>query len=548
MDRQRFSAGLLRTYLFYRFFLALLLLGAFIAKIATDVIGSSAPDLYLSTAIIYVVVAVITLGFYQLQHHRLNQTQLFITLFADIAAQTVLMYCSGGLGSGIGYLMLVTVAAGSIFFTGQLAVLIPAIASICIILESLLSSLYFQRSTINVFPAGILGVLLFVTSLIFSQLSKALVIAQQVAESESEVSAGLQELNQLIIDRMHTGILVVDDCGVIQQINSAARELLGRGEGPQALRIGDSISPELHLQDHLRRWHATPGYQTDPFVSRFGNLELQANFASLEHGGSQRTIVFLEDLRAANQQAQQLKLAALGRLAGSIAHEIRNPLGAISHASELLSEVKGEDRTTTRLTEIIATHVKRVDHIVESVLQLSRKQDHQPQKIALTPWLKTFIGNFQEGNRGHPEIALETSLDPGDTVTFDPIHLQQVLTNLLDNAVRYSLERTGTPWAGIVIGSRGNNKVISLDVIDRGHGVPTEHLGKLFEPFFTTSPGGSGLGLFIARELCAINFATLKYQPPSGDSSGFFRIGFVHPEKHLNLSEDSHETQQGTDH
>jgi len=537
-NKERFSAGLLRLYLYYRFLLALLLVAAIAANAVPDVFGASVPSLFQSTAISYVVIAVITLGFYQLQHHSLKKSQLLATLIADIAIQTLLMYSSGGLGSGFGYLMLVTVAAGSIFFSGQLAVLIPAIASICIIAESVLSAILFDRTQANVLPAGVLGLLLFFTSLLFSRLSKALVAAQEIAASESELSAELQELNQLIINRMRTGIVVIDDSGLIHQINNAAQELLGNSH---SFRIGDSISGESGLLKRLIHWKQNPAQKTLPFISQRGNTELQANFARLEQSDNPRTIIFLEDFRAAAQEAQQLKLASLGRLTASIAHEVRNPLGAISHASELLAEIRETDKVTTRLTEIIETQVKRVNHIVESILQLSRQHSHQPQRIKIRPWLEHYLDNYLQGNRAEPKIAVRVSESAIDEVTFDPVHLQQVLNNLLDNAVRYSTEATGLPWAEIVVSRHSDQNVVYVDICDAGVGVPADDRSKLFEPFFTTSPGGSGLGLYICRELCAMNFATIKYQPPQDKEKGFFRITFIHPDKILNINEASHE-------
>jgi len=158
---------------------------------------------------------------------------------------------------------------------------------------------------------------------------------------------------------------------------------------------------------------------------------------------------------------------------------------------------------------------------VENVLQLSRRQEHNFQKIDLPTWLQGFVDEYLETSRQRPEIGLDISANI-ITTTFDPSHLQQVLTNLLDNAVRYSRLTSGTPWAGLRVRLGGVDKL------------PTN---KLFEPFFTTSSEGSGLGLYIARELCEINYATLKYEPPEGTEGGFFRISFAHPGKILERSD-----------
>ncbi|MFA5630521.1 MAG: ATP-binding protein [Porticoccaceae bacterium] len=546
-DRERFSARLLRLYLFYRFFLSLLLLGVSASTFAISLVGSFAPRLYLSTAIVYVVLCAITLGFYQLQNHRLKSSQLLLTLITDIAIQTLLMYCSGGLSSGIGYLMIVTVAAGAIFFSGQMAILIPAIGSICIILEGVVAIYVQGRDDASIVPAGVLGILLFLTALLFLRLSRALTAAQREAQQESELSAELQALNQLVVNRMHTGILVVDGEQRILQINQAARRLLGHAPERRALEIGDFILGEPRLVTRLQNWKQRPSVKARPFISRFGNTELQASFAHLEQSGRESTIIFLEDFRAAAQQAQQLKFASLGRLTASIAHEIRNPLGAISHASELLEEIRDDDTVTTRLTQIIATQVKRVNRIVESVLQLSRQGKYHPQRLAIAPWLQEFIAQYRQGRNSPADIQLDI-LAAAPEVTFDPVHLQQVLTNLLDNALRHSLAATGQASACIQVDRLAMENLVNLDIIDRGPGVPVADRNKLFEPFFSTSSGGSGLGLFIARELCTINYATIKYQPPENGGSSFFRITFIHPEKVLNATSAALENGQSPDH
>lgn len=535
--RQRFSAGLLRLYLYYRLSLALLLLASYVSGIADHIFGVAFPNLFLSIAIIYVVATAVGLGFYQLQNHQLPQGQLFFTLLIDIAAQTLLMYCSGGLISGIGYLLLVTVAAGSIFFTGQLAVLLPAVASICIIAESILGAMLLNRGYDAIFPSGILGLLLFLTSLLFSRLSQALIVAQDVAETESELSAELEEINRLIINRMRTGILVVDDRGEIRQINSAATELLGLSADRIGMKRGDSIRRESRLLKRLLEWRKSPWKKPSPFTPRFGDTQLLPNFADLNQVGKERTIIFLEDLRAATQQAQQLKLASLGRLTGSIAHEIRNPLGAISHAAELLEEIRDQDKTTSRLTEIIKTQGLRMNQIVESVLQLSRQQRPNLRKFDLHPWLASFLSDYKLAHREEPELELWLAEESIDPISFDLVHLTQVLTNLIDNALRYSLESQGEAWAALRTGLGSADKVVNLDVFDKGPGVPNKDRNMLFEPFFTTSTTGSGLGLYMARELCAINFATLRYQAPSSGQPGYFRISFAHPNKILDPAE-----------
>ncbi|MEA3299854.1 MAG: PAS domain-containing sensor histidine kinase [Porticoccaceae bacterium] len=529
------SARTLRFFLVYRLILALLLWGAFYLRVAPDIFGSANPGTYLYTAIIYPIATVLDLLTCRRQAYRPGVAHMVLILLVDICAHTLLMNASGGLGSGIGYLMLVTVAAGSFFFTGQLAILVAAIASIAIIIESASTVFTAGQQSSTLFPAGVLGMLLFITAMIFQGLNRALRRAEQVASQESEQSAQLQQLNELIISRMLTGILVVDGGGTIELINQAAVQLLGGNSGTP-FRRGDNLRKEPGLFRQLQRWQQTPLSRPKPFIPQQGNTEVQASFKPLDQSGHPRTMIFLEDFRAATQQAQQLKMASLGRLTGSIAHEIRNPLGAISHASQLLAEFRDGDAATARLTEIIAKQTRRVNQIVENVLQLSRRHNHSFERIDLVRWLPQFVADYRETSPRHPRVELRFEAEEIST-SFDPSHLQQVLGNLLDNAVRYSLQHSGEPWAGLRAGLGGIDRLPVLDILDRGPGVAEKDRGKLFEPFFTTSGEGTGLGLYIARELCEINYATLKYQPPTATEPGFFRIGFVHPGKILERSD-----------
>lgn len=522
------SVRLLPLYLSYRLLLSLLLLVSFVAQLASGIIGSLNPSAYLYTASAYLLVTMADAVVCLLRRYRLHPNHLFCMLLVDIFANTVLMNTSGGLASGIGYLMLVTVAAGSIFFTGQLAVLIAAIASIGIIIESV-SQLFLGTGRDSLFPAGLLGILLFITALLFQGLNRALRRAEKTADQEAEQAAHLQKLNERIITRMLTGVVVVDSGGTIELINQAAAQLLGGSSDTPPFHQGDKLAREATLNNQLRLWRTTPGRRLPPFTPRFGNTQVQASFKPLDQA-SGRTLIFLEDFRAAAQQAQQLKLAALGRLAGSIAHEIRNPLGAISHASQLLEEQLRDDHATTRLTAIITKQVRRMNQIVENVMELSRPHSHALTRIELGSWLRNYVRDYCETRDPPPAIEVEIEGD-GIDITFDNSHLQQVLDNLLDNAVRHSREHSGAAWAKLHAFRSHIDTLPLLDIIDRGPGVAEEDREKLFEPFYTTSSDGSGLGLYIAGQLCAINYATLKYQAREPREAGCFRISFAHPDK-----------------
>ena len=230
-----------------------------------------------------------------------------------------------------------------------------------------------------------------------------------------------------------------------------------------------------------------------------------------------------------NARVQQSKLASLGRLSASIAHEIRNPVGAMSHAGQLLAESAGMSKDDLRLTDIIRTHAERVSNIIENVLQLSRRESSKAERFALKPWLQDFAIEFsrtlelQEG-----ELTI-TDVSEDLEVRMDPSHLRQVLWNLCDNAVKYASE-TGGILVELQAGRMQRTNRPFLEILDQGHGIDPAIIDKIFEPFFTDRSGGTGLGLYISRELCELNRATLVFQPRTPGGS-IFRIVFADPDR-----------------
>jgi two-component system sensor histidine kinase PilS (NtrC family) len=280
---------------------------------------------------------------------------------------------------------------------------------------------------------------------------------------------------------------------------------------PQAQRL---LRAQALLGAEMAR--LIPGFDAHWLAWRAGE-ESEANF-DVELGGREMrlrlldagtqegyAVVFMDDTTRMREQAQQFKLAALGRLTANIAHEIRNPLAAISHASELLNEEKrGDDRA--RLTRIIHDNTQRLERLVADVMQLNRRDRIAAEAIPLRPWLGAFLEDFVANESvDASRVTVDALGEPA--VRFDREHLSQVMWNLLRNAVRYA---PGKP-ASVRIVLREFAGRVEISVVDDGPGVPAAIQGQLFEPFFTTEAKGTGLGLYLARELCAANRATLEY-------------------------------------
>lgn len=524
--------NLLKVYAYYRVFLSTTLLTMYWFDLGLNVLGSTNPQVYFATSLAYVILSLITLVYSRFNVPEPSIQLLIFMLLTDMVAITLIMHTSGGLTSGLGFLMLIIVAVGSIFLSGRWALLIAAMASLFVLTETLSTTLLLSKKEETFFPAGVLGILFFITTLIFQVLTRRIREAQIIAAQTTAQSQKLQKLNESIVKRMRTGIIVVGGGDIIQLINSAAIQLLDNQQKGFSLAIGDTVRSIHPLLKQLERWRTYPWLRTPTFKTSSSSAEVQANFTSLYQGEEREILIFLEDTRALAQHAQQLKLSSLGRLTGSIAHEIRNPLGAISHASQLLSEQE-TCASQAKLLDIIHRHCSRVNQIVDNVLQLSCQKPPAFQKLWLLQWLKKFRHEYMENKQDNGTIELE-NISEDIQIFFDPSHLSQILVNLIDNGLRFSAQEIGERWVKLVISKDVLSELPYLDIYDRGPGVPTTEHDTIFEPFFTTSNDGSGLGLYLAQELCAVNYASLNYivEPVTEvKTTHYFRIGFAHPER-----------------
>lgn len=520
---------LLRVYTYYRTLLGSVLLLMFQSDIAPNVFGSDNQDLYLYTSSIYTIINFITLIWLWRVRFLPSQKYLFALLIIDLVAINLLMHSSGGVTNGLGYLILIAVAAGGILLRGQIAIFFASLACIAIISESIYRSFYSTINSNALFSAASLGILIFIIAITFQYLTKKILASTDEARAQAQHAAHLQRLAQQIVERMRTGILVFNKDNEIELFNKSAANLL-------ALSVEDTDKIYLRdipvLESKVQQWQKAHSAHT-PIVISDKSLtdEIKVNFTQLEPGENSDTLVFVEDNRAITQQAQQLKLASLGRLTASIAHEIRNPLGAISHASQLLGESETLSSHDQRLLEIINTHCKRVNQIIENVLQLSRRRISQPQQVHLNTWLKDFVREYQLSKHHPVEINLHC-LASTMVSQFDPGQLHQVLSNLCDNGLRYGEACTGRARIMLVAGIDAKLQRPFINVIDEGPGISDDNLKHIFEPFFTTENTGSGLGLFICKELCEANHAFISYRR-TPDGSSCFHIQLAHPDRAL---------------
>ena len=485
----------LRYFNYYRIALAAVFLGTALMYGEAVNLGTHNLDLFRYLAAGYLFCGVLFHGVLRDLRDKF-ELQLSLQMCVDIVAITLLMYASGGMRSGLGVMLLISLTGAAIVAPRRLTYLYAALATIALLLEQSYWVLEHDHPTASFVQPGLLAIGYFATAGVTSWLAGRVAANERLARQRGRELATQTRVNQLVIEDMNDGVLVLDRAGRIVQHNPQAQQLLGA-----AHLLGADIGSLV------------PGFAGSAEIEVAGR---DIRLRPLERGAEEFSVLLVEDTTRAREQAQQLKLAALGRLTANIAHEIRNPLAAISHATELLREEKrGADRE--RLTRIIHDNAGRLERLVSDVLQLNKRDRVSAAPLRLQPWLGAFVAEFVANEQvAAGRIALEPRRE--SWIEFDREHLHQVLWNLLRNAMRYARAEPGS----IRVRLDGYADRVELSVIDNGPGVPAAIRGQLFEPFFTTEAKGTGLGLYLARELCAANRATLEYV---NDVSGaHFRI------------------------
>lgn len=346
--------------------------------------------------------------------------------------------------------------------------------------------------------------------------------AEELARNRSSDLYNLQRLNEQIVQHMQTGILLVNNEGLVRVMNKSAMRLLTPERQITEQQGGQLEDYCVQLADQFKQWEHSGWHRATPFTVAEGGNPLIANFQELQPRVNHESLVFVEDYTPVTQHAQSLKLNSLGRLTASIAHEIRNPLGAISHAAQLLQESPDLAPSDSRMADIIQHHSERVNQIVESVMQISRREPPKPEQLLLESWLSAFVREYLNALNRPAEVTIDCDYKEL-LIEFDPENLQRIFSNLLDNALRHSKQETGKETARIHIDVDSTLHQYQINMIDNGSGVAFADRAKLFEPFFTTMSEGSGMGLYLCKELCQINNADLDYRP-TGKGESCFRI------------------------
>jgi len=500
--------------------------------------------IYLALAVIFTLLSIYL--------RRRFMLQLLVQLSVDIVVISKLYITAGGISSGLAILYLFPLAGCAILAPLILALFAAALVALVLLGESGYQILH-ASSTVSTSQAGLYGGAFFIAVFTINRLAARLIKQEDLALQRGRDLQLQEAINRLVVADMGDGVLVVGPDTEVYASNPAGERMLGMHDGMlTGTRLIDN--PALvPIADAYRAWKSAGSDdgadrgpapfvvikaddQAAPEPGRGGvrlpklvaHLKLRfAKVDALDLCGD-RSVIFMRDVSEIENQAQQLKLASMGRLTASIAHEVRNPLSAISHAASLLRE-EIKDPTQMRLLAIVGDNVVRLDRMVEDILKLSRKAQTLEAPILLAPTLAEIVSEFRESN-AVPD-GLIALADMGDSrVRFDPLHLRQVVTNLLSNALRYASGGEGSIRIDV---RRPKSGRLELHVQDDGVPITPEVRAHLFEPFHTTSSKGTGLGLYVARELCLNNGAMLDYEyraDPGHGASGRFVITFA-PER-----------------
>ncbi len=488
----------------YRLIVALLLMAA-VGIFDDTVFGSRNTALFLYASSLYALVG--AGSFLSIRSRRPEfDYQLTFQVTADVIFITILIYASGGVGSGLGLLLLAALAAAGMISRGRLTLAYASMATMAVLLEQSYEVFAARASLTSYIQSGLLSIGYFATAWLAHTLARYTVASERLAAQREVDLANLAQVNQLVIQDMQDGVLVVDEQGVVRQINRRAIEILGPLPASGRELLLDQYA--LALAERLRKWREDPDENTDSLRTVIAHKLTGARFVPVARNRRVGVVIFLEDLTRVQAQAQQMKLAAMGRLTANIAHEIRNPLSAINHATELLLEEPDIPETQGRLLEIVHENAQRLDRMVQDVLKLSRRDRAHRETFLLSEFLGTFVGQFCQIEKIESQI-ISLLVEKDLAIVFDRSHLNQVMWNLCRNALRYCQRKPRSITIRTRVGPSAGT--VELSVKDDGPGVPEAIRPHLFEPFFTTAATGTGLGLYIAREICEGNGASLDF-------------------------------------
>ena len=512
-------------YLFglYRILGASLMTGLIYSPLSTLIPPSTSPRLASAASLSYLSLAILLLMWARWQR-QYSERVAIVSVIIDIIAATLISYAIPGVEAGIAMILLFNIAASASLLSLATSLLIAIIAAIATAAEYLWSHIIDMAS-----QRSLAELMMFVASylsgaFVCQRIAQRARSSQALAERRHAQVINLAEINELIIRRMRTGVLVVDHEDRLALVNEAAALLIGHNPLSQGDQSLDKISPELDRR--LSQWRKQFIVNKNPLRLHPNLPEVQPQFVRLLVD-SEFVLIFLDDPRVVSRRAESLTLNTMGRFSASLAHEIRNPLTVIQHAAQLLQESSTLNEADQRLPQIILQQCKRTNGIVDSVLALARRERSKPENMDVNDVIGSCVEEFRtmvSSQNATIEVRFEKNPLPA---LFDPRQFYQVMTTLIHNAVTHGHHPEQPAHVLIWATHKEHNAII--EVTDNGPGISPEVIERLFQPFFTTSEHGTGLGLYIANELCNANQACLSYhKSPSGGACFRLSVPTLH--------------------
>ncbi|UPG85081.1 ATP-binding protein [Luteibacter aegosomatis] len=445
-------------------------------------------------------------------------------LVLDIVAALLALVLMHDVRMGVSMMLAVNIATGALLLPLRLSMFFAALATLGMLGHSVFDLADASGTTDRELAEyGLFGAAYFACATLCYLLGRNIRASEALAEQRGLDLANLAQVNELIIRRMKTGVLLVDESNRIHQLNESAWMLMGNPSADQ--RDLGTLAPELSRR--LYHWRTSGKLDESATMLADGTPEVVPRFSRLAPNDDSHVLIFLDDTSLVSRRAEELTLSSLGRLSASIAHEIRNPLAAIHYSAQLLAESTDMNDTDLRMVEIINNHCSRLNEIIENILQLSRRERSRPETLDLSQWVHHFVAEYKQGNDLGADILRAVSGSEPVAAVADPQHLQQVIWNLVQNALRYG-RLPGEPARVMVVARHSEAGVPIVEVIDRGPGIPPKVAAQIFEPFFTTHEYGTGLGLYLARQMSEANQAALEYVRVAGGGS-CFRVSLTPP-------------------
>lgn len=515
------------TYLnAFRLLISVGLLYAFYAGLMSSTQSLDSYDLTGTVLISYTIMA----GFLAFESRRRSSHAFFlamVTLFTDVFFLSILLFVFSGLANGVIILLMFTSAAAAILLPLRLALFIASLVILVFFGKATRDILLYDESLTTLVAASLYGLTIFGIALLTNVISRWSKDFRVIAERQAVQLTRLEQVNELVIRRMRSGVLAVDAEGMIQLMNESAWFLLGSPKADEKNLA--RVAPQINLA--LKNWYEDPTTESAPLKLTASQARVLPKFVSLPGETSIRVLIFLEDNELVSQRSLEMSAHLLSNLSGSIAHEIRNPLGAISHAAQLLEESEEIAEADLRMVDIIHTQSNRMNGIIENILQLSRHEKSRPDVFELTPFLEELA---VEAQNSLPSVRLILDIHPEEgktSVLFDQSQLHQAVWKLLENAMRHAHLDAAIPQVILSMKHLKGTGYCVITVEDNGPGIPDDNLERIFDPFFTTHKQGSGLGLYIARQLCDVNRAEITVDSVLGSCSRFhIRLALARPE------------------